>query len=287
MFIPHCLEKSLQTKKRGGVGVLNLKLQNEALLMKFLHKLYNKEDTPWVTLLWKSYDQEKIPHAMDPCGSFWWKDILKLAPIFRNIASCQVGQGNIVLFWKDVWMGEVAVEHCPRAFSFALDEDISVKKFLSAPRLASDFSLPVYPEAMTEIGALQEASRDIDFALANSERWTYIWGSSHYTSQKYYQYCFKDIIPHVAFKWIWKSKCTPKFKFFCWLLLSDRLNTRNMLKRRQMHLNASFNCPMCSNSTEETVEHLFFHCPFSKSCYGKLQMKWDSQGTRLEYNTAG
>jgi hypothetical protein len=85
-------------KKRGGVGVLNLKLQNEALLMKFLHKLYNKEDTPWVTLLWKSYDQEKIPHAMDPCGSFWWKDILKLAPIFRNIASCQVGQGNIVLF---------------------------------------------------------------------------------------------------------------------------------------------------------------------------------------------
>jgi hypothetical protein len=169
-------------KQRGGVGVLNLKLQNEALLMKFLHKFYNKEDTPWVTLLWNSYYQEKVPHAMDPCGSFWWKDILKLTPIFRTIASCHVGQGNTVLFWKDVWMGEVAAEYCPRAFSFALGEYVSVQQFLTAPTLATNFSLPVSPEAMDEIRDLQVFSRDVVLDPSNKDRWTYVWGSSDYTS---------------------------------------------------------------------------------------------------------
>ena len=37
-------------ENKGGLGVLNLKIQNEALLMKFLHKFYNKLDIPWVQL---------------------------------------------------------------------------------------------------------------------------------------------------------------------------------------------------------------------------------------------
>jgi hypothetical protein len=64
-------------KKKGGLGILNLKIQNEGLLLKYLHKFYNKEDTPWVHLLWNTYYYGKIPHAMDPVGSFWWKDICK------------------------------------------------------------------------------------------------------------------------------------------------------------------------------------------------------------------
>jgi hypothetical protein len=51
-------------KDRGGLGILNLKLQNEALLLKYLHKFYNKADIPWVYILWNSYHNEKIPHAV-------------------------------------------------------------------------------------------------------------------------------------------------------------------------------------------------------------------------------
>jgi hypothetical protein len=62
-------------KKKGGLGILNLKLQNEALLLKCLHKFYNKLDTPWVHMLWNTYYQGRVPHAMDPVCSFWWRDI--------------------------------------------------------------------------------------------------------------------------------------------------------------------------------------------------------------------
>lgn len=37
-------------KKRGGLGIINIRVQNEALLMKFLHKFYNKKDLTWANL---------------------------------------------------------------------------------------------------------------------------------------------------------------------------------------------------------------------------------------------
>jgi hypothetical protein len=89
-------------KKKGGLGILNLKLQNEALLLKYIHKFYNKFDTPWVHLLWNTYYQGRVPHAMDPVGSFWWRDIGKLMPIFRGFASSMVRDGEMTLCWKDV-----------------------------------------------------------------------------------------------------------------------------------------------------------------------------------------
>lgn len=33
-------------KKKGGLGIINLKTQNETLLLKNLHKFFNKVDTP-------------------------------------------------------------------------------------------------------------------------------------------------------------------------------------------------------------------------------------------------
>ena len=40
-----------QPEEKGGLGVLNFKIQNQGLLMKFLHKFCNKQDVPWVQLV--------------------------------------------------------------------------------------------------------------------------------------------------------------------------------------------------------------------------------------------
>ena len=39
----------------GGLGVLNLSIQNEGLLLKHLHKFFNRWDIPWVHLVWERY----------------------------------------------------------------------------------------------------------------------------------------------------------------------------------------------------------------------------------------
>lgn len=42
-------------KKQGGLGIVNTYAHNEALLIKFLHKFYNRADLPWVHLVWDNY----------------------------------------------------------------------------------------------------------------------------------------------------------------------------------------------------------------------------------------
>jgi hypothetical protein len=56
-------------KKRGGVGIMDFKKQNEAPLIKDLHKFDNKENIPWVNLVWQYYEII-VPHAANPGGSF-------------------------------------------------------------------------------------------------------------------------------------------------------------------------------------------------------------------------
>jgi hypothetical protein len=63
-------DKVCKPKDKGGLGVLNLKIQNQALLLKFLDKFYKKKDIQWVHLIWQTYYQHSIPHASDMCGSF-------------------------------------------------------------------------------------------------------------------------------------------------------------------------------------------------------------------------
>jgi hypothetical protein len=49
--------------KEGGMGILNLETQNDALLLKNLHKFFNKADLPWVQLIWANYyKNDKLPN---------------------------------------------------------------------------------------------------------------------------------------------------------------------------------------------------------------------------------
>jgi hypothetical protein len=84
----------MKPKDRGGLGVFNLTLQNEALLLKQLDKFYKKKDVQWVRLIWNKYYQEGVPHLRCEKGSFWWKDILRLHTSFRGIAICSPNKGE-------------------------------------------------------------------------------------------------------------------------------------------------------------------------------------------------
>jgi len=89
-------DKVCKPKNKGGLGVINLKLQNDALLLKHLDKFYNKKELPWIDLIWNRYYRNKVPHATREVGSFWWRDILRLNVLFRGIAKCNIGRGETV-----------------------------------------------------------------------------------------------------------------------------------------------------------------------------------------------
>jgi hypothetical protein len=219
---------------------------------------------------------------MNSCGSFWWKEIFKLTPIYRGITKVTIGNGSTVLFWKDNWEDGIHSDTYPRAFSFVNNEDASVQDFLTANSLADNFYLPLSPQAMEETRALQLAVAHVQMEPSNNDKWSYVWGSDVYSPKSFYQYCFRELQPHITFSWLWKIKCIPKMKFFCWLILTDRLNTRNMLRRRHYTLNSGYNCLLCASPPEETIEHLLFHCDFSTECWSTLNISWQQTGGRCQ-----
>lgn len=89
-------------KDKGGLGIINLFLQNDTLLLKHLHKFYSKQNIRWVNLIWTTYYVDKVPHAAREIGSFWWKDVLRLNNLYRGVAQCSIGDGSTVLFWDDL-----------------------------------------------------------------------------------------------------------------------------------------------------------------------------------------
>jgi hypothetical protein len=110
-------------KDQGGLGVINLAAQNDCLLMKHLHKFYNKANLPWVKLVWESYYANALPPARTRDVSFWWRDCLKSSSAFKVMVTCQVNCGDSVLLWKDSWLNNSLQWQLPRLFSFAKNED--------------------------------------------------------------------------------------------------------------------------------------------------------------------
>ena len=148
---------------------------------------------------------------------------------------------------------------------------MTIHRVINTEFLEDLFHLPLSTQAYAEFLQFE----DICFSLRHSEfhtytdTWSYIWGSENYTSAKAY----KRMVGHRAttphFKWIWNSSCQPKHKMFFWMLLHDRLNTRNLLRRKTMVLE-SYNCAVASRASEETLHHLFWGCPFAKMCWNYI-----------------
>jgi hypothetical protein len=189
---------------------------------------------------------------------------------------CSVGDGTTVLFWSDIWNDLLLQDKFPRLFSFTKDKLISVAKFLSTEQLGDLFHLPLSNDAWQEYQALQVILQEIQVTKGDKDCWKYIWGNSDYSASKFYKLHFSNIQPPGPFIWIWDSKCSNKIKIFGWLMLIDRLNVRNILRRKNYNLEGNdYTCVLCTTSREETTFHLFFLRPFSQECWRSLHINWN------------
>jgi retron-type reverse transcriptase len=88
---------NIDQEKANSLGVINLSVQNDALLLKQLDKFYRKENIQWVKLIWQKHYPDGVPHVRREKGSLWWKDILRLHIQYRGIAYCIPSKGDTVI----------------------------------------------------------------------------------------------------------------------------------------------------------------------------------------------
>lgn len=91
------------TKKAGGLGVLDLRMQNRALLNICSNSSITK-DIPWVNLIWNNYyDNGELQIFPIVVGSFWWRDCCSIIQDFKNMTICVAGSGSTISLLYEKW----------------------------------------------------------------------------------------------------------------------------------------------------------------------------------------
>ena len=265
-------------KNKGGLGILNLGVQNMALLLKHLHKFLNRVDLPWVSIIWDTYYHSSVPQGTDICGSFWWKDICKLLDHYRNTTWIQVNSGNSALFWSDKWkIGDSVAPlqlRFSRLFSYVKDPWIIVYEAFRSQDMINMFHLPLSAQAYQEFLTVQDLMVSCSREVEQKDTWFWQGTCNAFKPKLFYSFMHSNMSFNPLLLWIWKSSCTMKIKVFAWMLIMDRLNTKDMVETRHWHLDDGVNCLLCPLRTRETRNHLFFECNFSVRIWNYLQITW-------------
>jgi hypothetical protein len=222
-------------------------------------------------------------HSLPPLWfavSVLQKDILRLHVLYRGVATCLPSRGDTVAFWEDIINGALQSVTFPNLVGYAKDPKASLWKLRNEGNLINCFNIPMSRSAYNEYLLLQQYFDSLSSpALCEKDSWKFIWGQQVYSSSKYYQYQFKNLTPSRVLLWVWKSNCIPTIKFFVWLLLNDRLNTRNILRRRKKFLEQGYNCVLCQEEIEETSEHLIFECSAAVCRWFALGISWSNSSS--------
>jgi hypothetical protein len=168
----------------------------------------------------------------------------------------------------------------PRLFSFAKNEDSTVASLSLCQDLddfGDHFHLPLSEEAFGELLQLQTLMHSVPFS-DDKDQWLPFSSSSVFNVSKAYKALMGTHIVNPAIKWLWKTCCQYKHKVFFWLLLNDRLNSRELLHRKGFFL-PDYSCALCNSSGMESRNHLFFQCPFAKLCWQYLCPSWSAPTT--------
>jgi zinc-binding in reverse transcriptase len=99
-------------------------------------------------------------------------------------------------------------------------------------------------------------------SLTTDPQGTLIWNwtpNQLFSTNSVYRTCNDPDIPRPQFRQVWRTKTPPRFHFFLWLLLHDKLNTAENLQKKRWPTISS--CILCSNNAMESTCHLFSNCP--------------------------
>jgi hypothetical protein len=199
--------------------------------------------------------------------SQFWKKLLSLREVFFKYCKMVVGNGCRTSFWKNFWIddGPLAVNF-PILFDLALNKDVTVNKVLS-----SNFEALSFRRRMT--GNLQVFYDDLVALCSNctltdqEDKLNWCLGTQGFTVNSLYKKNSMDQIK-VPYRFLWKTKLPQKIKVFLWLVVRNKILTKDNLKKRSWK--GSSECCFCGGL--KSIDHLFFKCSIARFVWRVVQI---------------
>jgi len=98
-------------KDQGGLGIINTKIMNDCLLVKWIWKIYQQPDELWFRIIKAKYLGEKdFFNSKVTGGSQFWRGLHSVKHLFKWGAVFEVGNGRVCRFWEDSWIRDVPLK---------------------------------------------------------------------------------------------------------------------------------------------------------------------------------
>jgi hypothetical protein len=246
----------------GGLGVLNTKVMNIALLLKWIWKIYRDGDGLWADLLRAKYlgDNDLFSPEIQPKGSQFWNSLQKIKWYFKLGARHRVRNGRRTYFWLDWWTGSGPLrDRFPRLFSCCDNpfSTVSGVRHLEGWRIRfrRTFGLPETVEwdnlcRIFELCTFSNEEDEVSWALEPS--------GCYSTSSMYMRLSQGAAVTH--FKDVWRMKVPPRIRVFLWQLIRGRLPSCEQVAKR--HGPSDGLCALCGEI--EDCNHIFFSCHLAR-----------------------
>ncbi|XP_073355154.1 uncharacterized protein [Aegilops tauschii subsp. strangulata] len=248
---------------------------NLSLLASWAKRYFNDDGKIWKQIIDAKYKTCKpnIFACPDIGASPLWKGILWAIKAAKIGFSWKVGNGKSVRFWEDRWTGNATLAtSCWELYNIANTTNVSISEVWDGVTLKINFRRCFSPDMLTAWNELFCVVKDLSL---NDCEDTIIWDlepKGIYTVKSYYNFVnFRGVVPDNIIL-IWKANVPQRIQIFLWLLVRNKLLTRDNLLKRQ-HV-ADPTCLLCNEA--ESVNHLFLIALLRGNSGERSLAPWDA-----------
>lgn len=255
-FYKVCWKHCCLRKSEGGLGFKELLTWNQcAVFLQLWRIIQEKGDSLWLRWIHKFLLKRKALWTMAVPEKCAWglRKILNARPHFKQHISYQVGRNSSFLLWHDPWLeNRSLLEHFGRRLVSSMQStDLASVSTIIRDGVWNLGSSNDYPLQELRLMCAQKTINDNDVILWDGLQYknmklSIMWDSLRPTAPKPAWY---DLV--------WCKFSIQKFAFHMWLVMQERLLTKDRMINFRMQVNDL--CIMCG-AVAETHAHLFCDC---------------------------
>lgn len=257
-------------KDFGGLGIINTRRMNNCLLVKWIWRIVNREDSLWCNLLYNKYLKGggNFFESLGKGGSQFWKGLHKVKHLFKWGAIHNVESGKQTKFWSDVWLGEVPIKiSYPELFEISSEPEATVAEVNKEGVWLIYFRRALTSEQMRMWEHLTDRLMEINLTDERDKvSWALEKNRIFSTRSLYRQISFGGVIC-TKMEEVWRAKLPLKIRIFLWQMFHDKLQSAEQLKKRKWK--GDIHCQMCK--IVEDVNHIMFRCVCSKYVWSVIK----------------
>ncbi|XP_058759231.1 uncharacterized protein LOC131632499 [Vicia villosa] len=296
-------DKIYKPKKKGGLGVRDVREVNKALILKWKWRILKEDNAIWsrFVLLRYHYPELKVqaPRGEMCCkdDSIWWRDINNndlldefVVNGFSGCYKCNCKNEKDTLFWHNFWLGDQSLrESFPELFDMSTIKNCAVAdlmvlengryKWTPGLLFGSSGVLAAAAAAVLDSAGCARLCTELDVMQLNvAENDGFSWCIN---SENDFKVASISNIVSVSktFAWapnvikllkvMWNLKIPPKMKVFAPRFFVGRIPSNdNLLKRGMTNLD-NLDFVFCGMHLEN-FSHLFFNCHIVKDIWKSM-----------------